>query len=49
MDDIIFGATKHSLCKEFVRLTQGEFEMSMMENLLSSLDYKLCKKRKEYL
>ena len=33
MDDIIFGATKHSLCEEFAKLMQGEFEISMMEEL----------------
>ena len=33
VDDIIFGATKQSLCKEFANLMQGEFEMSMMEDL----------------
>ena len=32
-DDIIFGATKQSLCEEFVWLMQGEFEMSMMGEL----------------
>jgi len=30
VDDIIFGATNDSLCKEFVVAMQGEFEMSMM-------------------
>jgi len=30
VDDIIFGATKDNLCKEFVAAMQGEFEMSMM-------------------
>ena len=30
MDDIIFGATKQSLCEEFAKLIQGEFKMSMM-------------------
>ncbi|XP_068487091.1 uncharacterized mitochondrial protein AtMg00810-like [Phaseolus vulgaris] len=31
--DIIFGATKDSLCEEFVAAMQGEFEMSMMGEL----------------
>ena len=34
VDDIIFGATNENLCKEFATSMQGEFEMSMMENLL---------------
>jgi len=33
VDDIIFGATKDSLCEEFVAAMQGEFEMSMMGEL----------------
>jgi len=33
VDDIIFGATKDSLCEEFVATMQGEFEMSMMGEL----------------
>jgi len=31
--DIIFCATKDSLCEEFVVAMQGEFEMSMMGEL----------------
>ena len=33
VDDVIFGDTIHSLCEEFTKLMQGEFEMSMMEEL----------------
>jgi len=33
VDDIIFGSTNASLCKEFSKLMQDEFEMSMMEEL----------------
>ena len=33
VDDMIFGATKDSLCEEFVATMQGEFEMSMMGEL----------------
>ena len=33
VDDIIFGATNNSLCKEFSKLMQTEFEMSMMGEL----------------
>ena len=33
MDDIIFGATNESLCKEFSKVMQDHFEMSMMGEL----------------
>ena len=33
VDDIIFYATKHSLCEEFAKLMQGEFKMSLNEKL----------------
>ena len=33
VDDIIFGATNPILCKEFEQLMQGEFKMSMVEEL----------------
>ena len=33
VDDIIFSATKQSLCEEFVKLMQEKFEMAMMEKL----------------
>jgi len=33
VDDIIFGFTNKNLCQEFVSAMQGEFEMSMMEEL----------------
>lgn len=33
MDDIIFGATVDSLCKEFAKLMGSEFKMSMMGEL----------------
>ena len=33
VDDIIFGATNESLCKEFANIMQSEFEMSMMGEL----------------
>ena len=36
VDDIIFGATNHCLCEEFSKLMQGEFEMSMMRELILS-------------
>ena len=33
IDDIIFGATNESLCKDFSILMKSEFEMSMMGKL----------------
>jgi len=33
VDDIIFGSANDSLCKEFSRDMQSEFEMSMMGEL----------------
>jgi len=33
VDDIIFGSNNASLCKEFPKLIQDEFEMSMMGEL----------------
>ena len=33
VDDIIFGASNESLCQEFSKVMQGEFEMSMMGEL----------------
>jgi len=33
VDDIIFGSTNASICKEFSKLMQGEYEMSMMGEL----------------
>ena len=33
VDDIIFGSTKSSLCKEFFDLMTKEFEMSLMGKL----------------
>src|ERR1044072_4080799 len=33
VDDIIFRSTNESLCSEFSKVMQGEFEMSMMGKL----------------
>ena len=33
VDDIIFVSTNESLCQDFAKLMQGEFEMSMMGEL----------------
>ena len=40
VDDIIFGSTNVSLCEEFSKTMQDQFEMSMMGNLPSSSDFK---------
>ncbi|GJT95148.1 copia protein [Tanacetum coccineum] len=40
VDDIIFGSTCQYMCDEFAKIMHDEFEMSMMVNLTSSLDYK---------
>ena len=34
VDDIIFGATNEKLCQDFAKLMQGEFEMSLMKELI---------------
>ncbi|GJU61072.1 retrovirus-related pol polyprotein from transposon TNT 1-94 [Tanacetum coccineum] len=40
VDDIIFGSTSQDMCDEFAKIMHDEFEMSMMGELTSSLDYK---------
>ena len=37
VDDIIFGATKQSLCEKFATLMQEKIEMSMMGTSSKSL------------
>ena len=49
MDDIIFGATKQSLCKEFEKLMQEEFEMSMMKELIFFLGLQIKQEEKRIL
>ena len=39
IDNIIFGSTNENLCQEFVKLVQGEFEMSMMGELTFFLGF----------
>ena len=46
VDDIIFGATNESLCKDFSNLMQSEFEMSMMGELKFSWVRKSNRRRK---
>ena len=45
VDDIIFGATNETLCEEFAKCMQGEFNMSMMGelNYFLGLQIKQCK------
>jgi len=45
VDDIIFGSTNASLCKEFSKLMQDEFDMSMMGELKLFLEIQInqCK------
>jgi len=45
VDDIIFGSTNASLCKEFSKLMQDEFEISMMGELMFFLGIQInqCK------
>ena len=46
VDDIIFGDTMHSLCEEFVKLMQEEFEMSMMGELIFFLGLQIKQEKK---
>ena len=41
VDDIIFGSTKSSLCKEFFDLMTKEFEMSLMRKLKFFLGFQI--------
>ena len=47
MDDIIFSATNESLCQEFVKLMQGEFEMRIMGELNFFLELQIKQSKKE--
>ena len=46
--DIIFGATNDSLCEEFVATMQGEFEMSMMGELLFFLGLQVKQSKDDF-
>ena len=48
IDDIIFGATTHSLYKEFANLIKGKFEMSMMGEMNFFLRLQIKQEKKEY-
>jgi len=41
VDDIIFGFTNDTMCQEFSKLMQGEFEMSLMGKLTFFLDLQI--------
>jgi hypothetical protein len=47
VDDIIFGSTNASLCKEFSKLMQDEFEMSMMGELRFFLGIQINQRKDE--
>ena len=47
VDDIIFGSTNASLCKEFSKLMQDEFEMSMMGELKFFLGIQVSQSKDE--
>ena len=47
VDDIIFGPTNASLCKEFSKLMQNEFEMSMMGELKLFLGIQVNQRKDE--
>ena len=48
VDDIIFGSTKDELAHSFSKLMQGEFEMSMIGELLTSLACEFINKIQVY-
>ena len=48
VDDIIFGSTNASLCKEFSKLMQDEFEMSMMGELKFFLGIQVNQSKDEF-
>ena len=48
VDDIIFGYTNEKLCQRFNKLMQSRYEMSMMWELTSLLDFKYIKEVKEF-
>ena len=41
VDDIIFGATNVSICEDFAKVMQGEFEMSHMGELTYFLGFQI--------
>ena len=47
VDDIIFGSTKSSLCKEFSKLMTKEFEMSLMSELKFFLSLQIIQTSEE--
>ena len=49
VDDIIFDATNESLCQEFSKVMQGEFEISMMGELTFLLGLQVKKTKRWHL
>ena len=47
VDDIIFGSTNDSLCKEFSQDMQSEFKISMMRELNFFLGLKIKQRKNE--
>ena len=45
VDDILFGATNDSLCKEFSEIMCNEFEMNMMGDLTFFLGLRIKQKK----
>jgi len=43
VDDIIFGSANQEFCDEFGSMMANEFEMSMIESIVTSLDFKSSK------
>ena len=46
MDDILLGSSNAKLCEDFVKAMQGEFEMSMMGELLFFLGLQMKQSKK---
>ena len=43
VDEIIFGSTNQKFCEEFSRIMTKRFEISMMGEFISFLDFKSSK------
>lgn len=46
MDDIIFGSSNESLCKEFAKIMQGEFELSIRLQIKHT-KYDICQNQEK--
>ena len=47
IDDIIFGSTNESFCKEFIKIMTNRFEMSMMDELKFFLGFQIKQLKEE--